>query len=45
MHRSIRTDVENAEGDREQQVFEFAEASSFVKLLTDSQVEFKSFFK
>ena len=45
MHRNVRTDVENAEGDREQQVFEFAEASSFVKLLTDSQVEFKSFFK
>ena len=45
MHRNTRTDVENAEGDREQQVFEFAEASSFVKLLTDSQVEFKSFFK
>ena len=32
-------DDENAEGDRQQQVFEFAEAPSFVVLLTSSQVE------
>ena len=32
-------DDENTEGDREQQVFEFVEAPSFVTLLTDSQVE------
>ena len=32
-------DDENAEGDREQQVFEFVEAPSFLTLLTGSQVE------
>ena len=32
-------DDENAEGNREQQVFEFVEAPSFVTLLIGSQVE------
>ena len=32
-------DDENAEGGREQQVFDFVEAPSFVTLLTGSQVE------
>ena len=32
-------DDENAEGDQEQQVFEFAEASSFVAFITGNQIE------